>query len=144
MTAAIDIAAYPRTGLQVCAQELFVDGAVDSALINGICLALIDTGIRLRHIFAAVTVIKLNNDTFIVEPTADKWIEAVAVFLFVFKPSLTAIGGGSLIANDSHGQFLFSDFNTALNKAKTKCLFFFDFYRQKVHDKFASSILKLS
>lgn len=68
----------------------------------------------------------------------------VAVFLFVFKPSLTGIGGGSLIGNDSYGQFLISDLNNAINKAKEKCLSIFDFYRQKTHDKFAPLILKLS
>lgn len=89
-----------------------------------------------------MTVIKLKDNVYIVEPTAQDWMQAEAVFLFVFKPSLIAIGGGSLIASDSHGQFFISDFNAALSKGRKKCLAIFDFYRQKIHDKFAPSVLR--
>uniref|UniRef100_A0A915DAA1 Exoribonuclease phosphorolytic domain-containing protein n=1 Tax=Ditylenchus dipsaci TaxID=166011 RepID=A0A915DAA1_9BILA len=142
---AIDTSAYPRTCLQVCSQEIKVDGLMDSLLINGLCLALLDCGVRLKHIFCAVAVCKCKRiakeeEIFVVEPNQLDLVSAESVYTFVFKPSLTAAGGGDLMANDSSGSFSSEDYEKALKLAQSECLPIFDFYRRQIYEKFGHSL----
>lgn len=113
VTGAIDVGAYPRTCIQICSQELEMDGPGDALQLNAICLALIDSGIRLRHIFAAVTVAlprELSDDEseMRVNPTQLEADASQALFTFVFKPSVVL--AGKLIGAHSMGEFNMEDY----------------------------------
>ena len=100
-------------------------------------LALLDSGIKLRHVFCSITVAKLAEQ-FVVEPNALELSSAKCVFTFVFKPSLTT--GGSLISNDSSGHFTLDQFDSACKLAEKEALGIFDFYRTKIYQKFGHSL----
>lgn len=131
---AIDLFAYPRTCIQICTQEICTDGAILSTTFNAICLALLDAGIRLRYIFAAVSVAKVGSN-FIPNPNGLNLIGASSVYTFIFKPSITEVGG-NLIANDCNGYFSLTDYNKALELARKDTLEIFDFFKQKVFDNY--------
>lgn len=133
---AVDLFAYPRTCLQICFQEIRVDGVALSTTLNSICLALLDSAIRLRHIFASISVVKVGSN-FIVEPNSLNLIGAGSIYTFVFKPSVTELGG-NLIANDCNGYFSLDDYNKALKLARHKTLEIFNFYREKIFEKFGN------
>ncbi|KAI1716339.1 3' exoribonuclease family, domain 2 domain-containing protein [Ditylenchus destructor] len=134
---AIDSSAYPRTCLHVSTQEIKVDGAVNSVTLNGLCLALLDSGIKLRHVFCSITVAKIAEQ-FVIEPNSLELSSAESIFTFVFKPSLTT--GGTLIASDSAGQFSLDKLVSASELAEKEALGIFDFYRTQIYQKFGHSL----
>ncbi|KAL3098070.1 hypothetical protein niasHT_027615 [Heterodera trifolii] len=134
---AIDLCAYPRSCIQICTQELEMDGPGDAFQLNGLCLALIDAGIRMRHIFAAVTVGLSCDDSqqkIVVEPTRTEADASSAIFTFVFKPSVAL--AGKLIGAHTTGQFTIDEYKKAVELAERHSLSIFDFYRRKTHEKF--------
>ncbi|KAL3104137.1 hypothetical protein niasHS_002164 [Heterodera schachtii] len=134
---AIDLSAYPRSCIQICTQELEMDGPGDAFQLNGLCLALIDAGIRMRHIFAAVTVglsCDDNQQKILVEPTRTEADASSAMFTFVFKPSVAL--AGKLIGAHTTGQFTIDEYKKAVELAERHCFSIFDFYRRKTHEKF--------
>uniref|UniRef100_A0A183C966 RNase_PH domain-containing protein n=1 Tax=Globodera pallida TaxID=36090 RepID=A0A183C966_GLOPA len=124
---AIDVDAYPRSCIQICTQELEMDGPGDALQLNGLCMALIDAGIRMRHIFAAVIVGLPSGDgqqEMVVDPNQMEANACRALFTFVFKPSV--ILAGKLLGAHSNASEL----------AERRCLTVFDFYRRKIQQKF--------
>lgn len=105
--AALNMAAYPRTCIQICTQELEVDGPTDAAQLNGICLALLDSGIRMNYVFAAVTFalieVEAGEDEYMPDPDQIQAGASKAIFTFVFRPSTYV--AGALLGTHSVGQF---------------------------------------
>uniref|UniRef100_A0A914MP80 Exoribonuclease phosphorolytic domain-containing protein n=1 Tax=Meloidogyne incognita TaxID=6306 RepID=A0A914MP80_MELIC len=133
--ASIDEFAYPRTCIQICTQELKADGPTDALHINSICLALLDSGIRMHYVFASVTIgIRATDGELLINPDQLQSNASKAILTFVFRPSI--ILSGKMIGTHSTGEFTLEEHNKALKLAEHNCLELFDFYRQKMQQKF--------
>ncbi|KAF7633110.1 RNase_PH domain-containing protein [Meloidogyne graminicola] len=123
--ASIDEFAYPRTCIEICTQELKADGPTDTLHLNSICLALLDSGIRMHYVFASITIaIREIDGELLINPDQLQSNRSKAILTFVFKPSV--ILKGKLIGIHSN----------ALKLAEQSSLELFDFYRQKMQQKF--------
>lgn len=60
----------PRTLVQIVIQILKDDGSVLAAAVNAITVALLDAGIPMKHMVAAITVTIDQNDELVLDPTA--------------------------------------------------------------------------
>uniref|UniRef100_A0A1I8C067 RNase_PH domain-containing protein n=1 Tax=Meloidogyne hapla TaxID=6305 RepID=A0A1I8C067_MELHA len=102
--ASIDEFAYPRTCIQICTQELKADGPTDALHLNSICLALLDSGIRMHYVFASVTIaIRAADGELLINPEQLQSNASKAILTFVFRPSV--ILSGKLIGTHSTGEF---------------------------------------
>ena len=60
-------ALHPRSSLSLALQVLEDDGGLLSCLVNSACLALVDCGIAMRCLFAAVSVAVTNEGDILVD-----------------------------------------------------------------------------
>ena len=85
LESAILLNLYPQSGIQIALQEIENRGSLLATLINGVCLALILTGIEMHFTFAAVTAaISIENDI-ILDPDQVQIDNAKGLFVFVFN-----------------------------------------------------------
>ena len=68
ISSAVVASLHPRSNLSLALQVLEDDGGLWSCLVNSSCLALIDSGISMKGLFAAVSVAITNEDQIIVDP----------------------------------------------------------------------------
>jgi ribonuclease PH len=131
----IDCTSYPRTALNIAIQEVQTESAPFSMVVNAVCLALMDASIAMRYTFCGVTVAHMD-DSLIIEPDHLTMDKADVTFTFIFKPSLTEIGG-SLIGFDCDGEYSIDTYKAALGAARPTALQIFDLYREHIQKKYA-------
>jgi ribonuclease PH len=145
ITKAIDVGSYPRSQIQVSTQELEVDGQngheMDALLLNTVCLALLDTGVRMRHVFAAVSIALNEKGEEFDRDKEELVVDGLRASLtFVFKPS--TLKTGDLLASHATGRFSTEEYGEALERARSRCLAVFDFYREQMQHKFATQLMR--
>ncbi|KAI8376467.1 ribosomal protein S5 domain 2-type protein [Radiomyces spectabilis] len=75
----------PRTLVQIVVQIIKDDGSVMAAAINAITLALLDAGIPMKHMAAAVTcIIDASSKEIILDPTVEEIQNAASTHTFAF------------------------------------------------------------
>lgn len=118
---------YPRAGIQVALQELENNGSLLSCLINGSCLALVNAGIEMAFMYAAVTAALKADKSIILDPDAVQIENASAVFVFVFENV-----DKKLIFTKAVGVFSKLTFFRAKLQAQIQAEFVFAYYRQVI------------
>lgn len=105
-------ALYPRRGVVVAVEVLSEDGGVAAAVVNAVCVALMDAGVPMRSVPVAAAV-AVCNGVVVVDAAKIEESEAQAVITFTFdtsaRPSSRAfmavhtVGdcGGELIFNEA-------------------------------------------
>jgi len=68
IASAVVASLHPRSNLSLALQVLEDDGGLWSCLVNGSCLALIDSGISMKGLFAAVGVAVADDGRIIIDP----------------------------------------------------------------------------
>lgn len=126
---AVDRRAHPRTVLQIAVQDVRTETAAYSMVVNAVCMALIDACVPMRHLFCGVAVAFMPDGQYVLEPDQMTLAKADGSFLFLFKPSLTEVGG-NLIAYDCNGAFDANVFKRALDLARQSTLEIFNFFRE--------------
>jgi len=71
--------------LQVIAQIESEDGSLLAVMKNALCLALMDAGLPMKAMFAAVSCVQLENEELAWDPTLDQEDEAIAKFTIVYE-----------------------------------------------------------
>lgn len=123
---------FPRSTVVITVQELHDDGSlVAAAAINSACLALLDAGIPLRTVFAAVTCVLTSNEMIVVEPDS-KMEEIKAKMVFVFESH-----GEALTSCSVEGMISQDQLKMARENAKKVAEDVFKLYRTVVEKKFS-------
>ncbi|KAI8145329.1 ribosomal protein S5 domain 2-type protein [Fennellomyces sp. T-0311] len=92
----------PRTLVQIVVQIVKDDGSVLAAAVNGITLALLDAGIPMKFMTAAVTCMIDGSSNVVMDPTKEELENAVSVHTFAFDNLSTT---AHVLLSDSSGQF---------------------------------------
>ncbi|CAO3642141.1 unnamed protein product [Mucor fragilis] len=93
----------PRTLVQIVIQITKDDGAILAASVNAITLALLDAGIPMAHMAAAITtMIDRKTNELVLDPTAVELENAKSVHTFAFDNASTK---PKVLLSDSEGLF---------------------------------------
>ncbi|XP_032521440.1 exosome complex component RRP46 [Danaus plexippus] len=118
---------YPRTGITITIQELEDYGGLLSCAINCACLALLNSGISLHHVVAAVSCIVDETGNIVLEPSYQQVQSATTKLYFVFDSR-----DKNLVTGFTEGAVGEDMYLEALEKCRAASDLVFDFYRDVV------------
>ncbi|XP_068619269.1 exosome complex component RRP46 [Battus philenor] len=118
---------YPRTGVTVTVQELEDYGGLLSCALNCTCLALLNSGLAMRYVFAAVSCAVDELGNIVLEPTQTQTTTARAILTFVFESR-----NKNLVTGISEGNYSEAAYEEALEKCRAASDLVFLFYRDIV------------
>ncbi|KAI8424755.1 hypothetical protein MSG28_006703 [Choristoneura fumiferana] len=118
---------YPRTGITITVQELEDYGGLLSTCVNCVCLALLNSGVAMRHVFAAVLCAVDGRGDIVLEPAVEQLEEARAVMNFVFDER-----DKSLVTGFTEGSFSEDTYKEAIERCRSASDLIFAFYRDIV------------
>jgi len=128
-------AAHPRTAVHLTVQRLDDDGCQDAVAFNAACMALVDAGLPMKCLFAAVTVVVNREGAIEVDPPAKRASQAKATLTFVFQSrNLT------LLSSRQRGRCSEFEMQRAFAAAKDACQHVFVFYRECLTKKFSKEL----
>lgn len=102
---------YPRSGVTVTIQELEDYGGLLGCCLNACCLALLNSGLSMRHTFAAVNCAIDEHGNIQLDPEPTQLDTARATMTFVFESR-----DKSLVTAFTDGSFSDSAYNEAMER----------------------------
>ncbi|KAJ0173459.1 hypothetical protein K1T71_010608 [Dendrolimus kikuchii] len=118
---------YPRTGITITVQELEDCGGLLPCSLNCACLALINSGLAMRCVFAAVTCVVDEQGDIVLGPSKEQLDTARAVLNFVFDSR-----DKSLMTGFTEGSFSEDTYKEAMERCRVASDLVFAFYRDIV------------
>ncbi|XP_034833768.1 exosome complex component RRP46 [Maniola hyperantus] len=118
---------YPRTGISLTIQELENYGGLLTCAVNSACLALINSGVAMRHVVAALCCAVDEVGNLILEPTHQQAQNARAKLYFVFDSR-----DKNLVTGFTEGSFSEDTYEEALAQCRLASDLVFEFYRDVV------------
>ncbi|XP_075982790.1 exosome complex component Rrp46 [Anticarsia gemmatalis] len=115
---------YPRTGIVVNIQELEDHGGFLACSINACCLALLNSGLAMRHTFAAVTCAIDERGNIQLDPTTEQLETARASMTYVFESREK-----SLVTCFTQGSISDAAFGEAMEHCRSASELVFSFYK---------------
>ncbi|KAJ3029327.1 UNVERIFIED_CONTAM: Exosome component 5 [Siphonaria sp. JEL0065] len=131
LSAVVDTTRFPRTLIKVSLQPTSDDAGLFAAEVNASVLALVDAGLPLRALVAAVQVASDLNGNLFLDPTAKQLEAATSTHTFVFDNADDSV----LIDVLSEGVYSEKLFKDARTVAKEACKAIHAFYRQALEQK---------
>ncbi|KAJ9577817.1 hypothetical protein L9F63_005608 [Diploptera punctata] len=125
---------HPRTSISVIIQELQDSGGLLACAVNAACLALMNSGIAMKFLVAAVNCMIDQNDEIVIDPTDKQLKECKASLTFVFDSVKK-----NVVASHTTGSFTQVQFQESRLKCQLVSDKIFSFYREIVR-KYASRI----
>ncbi|XP_050420963.1 exosome complex component RRP46 [Adelges cooleyi] len=121
---AVVVHQYPRTTIAVTVQEMQDRGNLLSASLNASCLALMNSGIAMHHLFAAVSCSITDDEEIILNPDKSQIKDSHAYITLVFANS----DDQKLLSSYTNGQFTPSTYSRCMNKCYSASKEVFNFY----------------
>ncbi|XP_013194238.1 exosome complex component RRP46 [Amyelois transitella] len=118
---------YPRTAITITIQELEDYGGLLSCSLNCVCLALLNSGVAMRCVYAAVSCAVEDTGNIVLEPTHQQLETARANMSFVFESREK-----TLITSFTEGTFSEDTYKEALERCRAASDLIFGFYRDIV------------
>ncbi|KAL4721151.1 hypothetical protein ACJJTC_018208 [Scirpophaga incertulas] len=118
---------YPRTGITVTVQELEDYGGLLACCLNCTCLALLNSGVSMQYLFAAVSCVVDERGDVVLDPTEQALATARARLTFVFDNR-----DKSLVTFFTDGTFSRDTQKEALERCRAASDLIFGFYRSIV------------
>jgi len=128
---------HPRTQIQIVSQVMMDDGSIIAAAINATTMALIDAGIPMKDIVAAVSCVINNDDQILLDPTAQEMENVKSVHTFAFNKT-----SSSLLFCESLGLFTDDQYFNCYEICKVAAGQIFENIRDAVTNKL-SRIVKI-
>ncbi|XP_066585652.1 exosome complex component RRP46 [Prorops nasuta] len=120
---------YPSTAININIQELEDSGGILATMINATCLALINSGLSMKHTIAAVNcMIEDSTNEIIIDPDSTQLKNAKAEFTYAFDSIKKDI-----VCIHTSGSFKDEELLETVDRCKQASQFIFDFYRKIVH-----------
>ena len=127
---------HPRTTVNITIQEMQDGGGMLAASINAACLAIMDSGLSLQCLVAAVTCLVTRDGTIIVDPTARQMEEDhAAVLTFAFDNRKQ-----NVILSHCEGPVSRLQLQEALRLSREASTIIFEFYRHAIKRKFSKEL----
>ncbi|XP_011563389.3 exosome complex component RRP46 [Plutella xylostella] len=120
---------YPRTGITVTIQELEDYGGLLATCINCTCLALLNSGVAMKYVYAAVTCGVSEDGNIILDPTPVQREKCLADMTFVFDSREK-----KLITSFTSGTFSEAAHQEALARSRAASDLLFAFYRDMLRN----------
>ncbi|XP_058445397.1 exosome complex component RRP46 [Malaya genurostris] len=120
-------ALHPRTAISVQIQEMQDLGGLVACAINAVCLALVNSGLEMKYLVAAVHSVLGENDKITLDPDELQSKDARAKFTFVFESV-----GRKTVSIYTHGKFTSDQYHRALRMSTAAVGKIFDFYQEIV------------
>ncbi|KAL1385349.1 hypothetical protein pipiens_003304 [Culex pipiens pipiens] len=120
-------ALHPRTAVSIQIQEMQDRGGLVACAINAVCLALIDSGIEMKYLVAAVHSVLDEEGEITLDPDELRAKDARARFTFVFENT-----SRNTVSIYTHGKFTSEQYHRALRMSTDAVGRVFDFYRDIV------------
>ncbi|XP_026330597.1 exosome complex component RRP46 [Hyposmocoma kahamanoa] len=118
---------YPRSGITITVQELEDYGGLLCCCVNSVCLALLNSGIAMHHVFAATMCAIDVSGNIVLDPSHEEIEKARAVMNFVFESREK-----SLVTVFTEGSFSEAAYREALEQCRLASELIFAFYRDIV------------
>ncbi|KAL3154233.1 hypothetical protein ABBQ32_013735 [Trebouxia sp. C0010 RCD-2024] len=136
---------HPRTAIQVVIQVVRDEGSVLSCALNATCAALVDAGVLLHNMFAAVScAIGKQTGALLLDPDASEEKDALAVGSFAFCASGELIDNGrrletseAILVSSIHGSMDIQQYLTMLELARQGCQRIAEFTRLSLDKVFS-------
>merc|ERR1711915_213200 len=123
---------HPRAAITINIQELQNDGGLLAASVNSACLSLLDSGVAMQFLVAAVSCALSPDGALLLDPSAREVKTAAAHVVFVFESRSKAV-----ISTHSEGAVKQEDFQKCLVAARSAVDSVFEFYRTVISRKFS-------
>ncbi|GAB6020535.1 Exosome component 5 [Chamberlinius hualienensis] len=124
---------YPRSQLAIMVQETQCGGSTISCSTNAACLALIDAGVAMRCLAAAVTCV-VTSDKIIVDPSSSDEKLATANLVFTFESQTYKV-----ISSYTKGLIEKAKYQECLSLCRNASKAIFSFYQDAVRRKLSKS-----
>ncbi|CAH2094843.1 unnamed protein product [Euphydryas editha] len=118
---------YPRTGISLTIQELEDYGGLLTCTVNCACLALLNSGMAMRHMVAAISCAVNEVGNLVLEPSYEQVQSSRALLHFVFESREK-----NLVTGFTEGSFSEDTYEEALARCRLASELVFDFYRDIV------------
>ncbi|XP_055586411.1 exosome complex component RRP46 [Uranotaenia lowii] len=116
---------HPRTSIQIQLQEMQDLGGLVACAINAVCLALMNSGLEMKYLVAAVHSVLDKDGKLQLDPDELQSQNARAKFTFVFENV-----SRNTVSIYTHGKFTSEDYHQALRMATEAVEKVFDFYQE--------------
>ena len=133
----VHAALHPRSAVSVVVQVLAADGALLTAALHGVCVALMHAGVPLRGMIAGCTAAILPSGAVLLDPCASEEAEAQAVLSLAYMLRQRADGRSGaegiereLLLCHTRGQFTPAQYNACELAAREAAICVEGFFRQ--------------
>ena len=127
---------HPRAAVHMALQRLEDEGGDLACCINAACLALVDSGVPMRHLFAGVTVAIMQDARVVVDPSSkNRGGKPTATITFVFESTNLDVA-----VMHMNGKCSEKKFQECLGVAKDSSKAVFNFYRESIRKKFSKEL----
>lgn len=121
---------HPRSGINIIIQEMQNSGSYLACCINSACLALLDAGISMKFLVAAVTCVIDDKEEVILDPTSKQEKNATALLTFVFDNK-----DFNVVTVNTKGSYSSKQFKNCLCLCKAAAKQVFHFYKKSMEKK---------
>ncbi|XP_076345707.1 exosome complex component Rrp46 isoform X2 [Tachypleus tridentatus] len=128
---------HPRKSINIILQEMQNDGGLLACCINSACMALMDSGLAMKCLVAALNAIITTEGDVLLDPSLKQEEEAKACFIFAFE-SINC----EVITSTTQGSYSETEFMKCLEICRSASMKVFDFYRECVRQRFSKEIDK--
>nr|CAD7570221.1 unnamed protein product [Timema californicum] len=118
---------HPRSSILIVVQEMQDSGGLLACAVNAACLALINSGISMKFLVAAVSCMIDQQDNIILDPDNKQLLDSKATLMFVFD-----IVKKNIVACHTTGTFSQTQFQESLLKCREASSQIFTYYKDMV------------
>lgn len=119
--------AHPRSGINIIIQEMQNSGSYLACCINSACLALLDAGVSLKFLVAAVTCLINKEGDIILDPNSKQEKDGKALLTFVFDNK-----DFNIVTVNTKGSYSSRQFKDCTSLCKTSSKQIFEFYKKSM------------
>ncbi|XP_026143989.1 exosome complex component RRP46 isoform X2 [Carassius auratus] len=125
--AALLLTLHPRSSVTVILQVVHDDGSLPSCCLNATCMALMDAGLPMSHLFCSVTCAISKDGQIITDPTALQEKESRALLTFAIDSV-----EHNVLMSSTKGSFSLQELQRCIAISQRASEQIFQFYRESV------------
>ncbi|XP_022090560.1 exosome complex component RRP46-like isoform X2 [Acanthaster planci] len=125
---------HPRSSITIVTQEIQDSGSLLSCCVNASCMALMDAGIPMKCLVAAVTCMLDSDGRLVLDPTDKQAKDAQCLASFAFDSRHKKV-----ITSSFQGSCTVQEYQSLLASCQTASQKVFDFYRTSVEHRLTKS-----
>ncbi|XP_053729385.1 exosome complex component RRP46 [Synchiropus splendidus] len=133
--AALLLELHPRSSITLILQVLHNDGSLLSCCLNAACMALMDAGLPMSHLFCGVTCAIATDGHIITDPTAAQEAESRALMTFAMDSR-----DSNVMMSSTKGAFSVEELQRCIAISQKASEKIFAFYRDSVSRRYSKTL----